>query len=357
MFYQPLKFLMQDNAQDKILATLKDISQRVSIAPSTISRLLNGDPTLSISAGKKEEIHNVVKELGYISPKRGKKKALDGEHQPTRTLPTSVIQELELVVVNFLTPSEEINDPYFTSIRVGIQDRCYVKQIPIRSIHRDQLQAHSYLLNKAIAVIAVGHFRSDEIKLMYSHNRNLIFVDSNPLGSRSDAVVLDRDAAAQEVVENMIKCGVQRPAFIGNAEERLHQFRLITKQHGCYEESLCKISKEYCIESGYKAMMEMLRQPITPDVVYAGTDMVAVGVYRAIYEHGLSIPEDIKVIGFNDIPSAQHMSPSLTTMRLYPFEMGKEAVNLYLELVEGRKVKKTIYFGHEFIWRDSFIKP
>lgn len=79
-------------------------------------------------------------------------------------------------------------------------------------------------------------------------------------------------------------------------------------------------------------------------MVYAATDIVAVGVYRAIYEAGLTIPTDIQVIGTNDISSARHMSPSLTTMRLFPFEMGEIAIDMFIEKMEGRKYKNG------FIW-------
>ncbi len=339
------------------MATLKDISQRVNIAPSTISRLLNGDPTLSVSESKRQEILSVVEELGYRSPKRSKHKSVKSNTLPTNDESNVIEKQIEVIVVNFLSPSEEIGDPYFTSIRVGIQEQCFKQELSLRSFHKDQMASQATLMRQAPGVIAVGHFSEAEIKQMFDYNKNIIFVDSNPVGCRSDAVLLDRDAAASEVMEYIIASGAKRPAFIGNAEERYHQFRTITQKHGCYNENLCEVSKEYCIESGYQAMLVMLDAPLPPDVVYAGTDMVAVGVYRAIYERGLSIPEDIKVIGFNDIPSAQHMSPPLTTMRLFPFEMGREAVNLYLEIAHGRKVKKAIYFGHEFIWRESFVIP
>lgn len=338
------------------MTTLKDISQRVNTSPSTISRLLNGDPTLSVSEAKRKEILSVVEQLGYRSPKRGKRAVLSQKDSGSAELPAAV-QGQEVVVINFLSPSEEIGDPYFTSIRVGIQEQCFKRHLPLRSIHKLQISAHVSVIKQAAAIIAVGHYSAQEVEQMFSYNNNLIFVDSNPIGCRADSVILDRDAAAFEVMQHIIASGAKRPAFIGNAEERYHQFKAITQERGIFDQKFCDVSKEYCIESGYQAMQEMLNYPIIPDVVYAGTDMVAVGVYRAIYEKGLSIPEDITVIGFNDIASAQHMSPPLTTMRLFPFEMGKEAVNLYLEIVEGRKVKKTIYFGHEFIWRESFLKP
>ncbi|QXO18842.1 LacI family DNA-binding transcriptional regulator [Vibrio ostreae] len=335
-----------------ILTTLKDIAVRANISTSTISRFLNNDPTLSVSDKKKQAILEAVDALGYKSPQRSKKNFNQTSSDDTQDCEINY----ELVLVNFLTPTQEIDDPYFTSIRAGIQNRCLEKGITLRSLHIHQIEANQVLLRNAAAVVAVGHFSNEEVSLLYHTNKNLIFVDSNPLGLKTDSVLIDRTALAHDVMSFIITSQCKKPAFIGNNEERLHAFREVTQSHGLYIESLCKVSKEYCIESGYQAMKEMLQHKTLPDVVYAATDMVAVGVYRAIYEHGLSIPEDIQVIGTNDISSARHMSPSLTTMRLFPFEMGEAAIDMFIETLAGRRHKKTVLFSHEFIWRDSFTK-
>ncbi|EGQ8121624.1 TPA: LacI family DNA-binding transcriptional regulator [Vibrio cholerae] len=332
------------------MATLKDIAQKAKISTSTISRFLNEDPTLSVSEDKKRAILEAVESLGYQSPKRSKKQF--APHEITKNHDPVGVQNV--VMLNFLTPTQEIDDPYFTSIRAGIQNRCLEKGIDLRTIHLDQINTNIDQIKKAPAIIAVGHFSKHIVDTLYQANQNIIFVDSNPLGSQTDSVLIDRLALSNEVMHNMLRSRCKRPAFIGNNEERLHTFRKITKECSLYHDELCKVSKEYCIESGYQAMKEMLQLKELPDVVYAATDMVAVGVYRAIYEAGLTIPTDIQVIGTNDISSARHMSPSLTTMRLFPFEMGETAIDMFIEKMEGRKYKKTVLFGHEFIWRDSF---
>jgi LacI family transcriptional regulator len=332
--------------------TLRNLAQHLKISTSTISRFLNEDPTLSIGEDKKQLIIDAVSELGYISPKRGKRKQAGDSGQTAKISQ----QTLDLLIVNFLTPTEEIDDPYFTSIRAGIQSRCQEKYINLQSIHISSIQSSSTLLKSASAIIAVGHFSETEIISLKLFNQQLIFVDSCPLGLKSDSVTINREALASEVVSYMINQKCLRPAFIGNNETRLHVFQAMMKQQGLYRDSFCKVSKEYCIESGYQATVEMLASTPYPDVIYAATDMVAVGVYRAVYEKGLSIPDDVQVIGTNDISSARHMSPSLSTMRLYPFEMGVESVNLFIERDSGRKFNKNLVFGHDFISRGSFPK-
>jgi len=331
------------------LATLKDIATLTKMSTSTISRVINHDPTLSISDAKRTEIFKQVKELRYTSPKQRKAQRNDISHNVITSE-----NQLELVMVNFLDPMREISDPYFTSIRVGIENSCFKNKISVRTIRRGQIEKNTHILSQPKAVIVVGHFDKREIDLMYQYNRNLIFIDSNPLGRHCDAVLFNRYAAAQELVGYIIASGSKYPAFIGNDETRLHVFRELTKQNNLYHEEHCIVSREFCIESGYRAMQQILKTKHLPDVIFAATDVVAMGVYRAIYEKDLKIPEDIKVVGMNDISTSAHMNPSLSTMKLYPMEMGETAVELFLELVNGRKVKKMVHLGYDFIKRDSF---
>lgn len=340
------------------MATLKDIADKVGVASSTVSRVLNQDDTLSITAEKRQLINKVAIELGYLSPIQRKKQRQQQSAIAARThYKLANGDALNLVVVHCLSPNEELNDPYYTAIRIGIENSCHQHNIALRNTFANNLAANSSFLQQAQAVICVGHFKDQDVTLIQSLNPNLIFVDSNPLDKQCDVVQFDREAASREIVGNMISADVQRPAFIGNDETRLHVFREMTQAHGIYDSARCKVSTNFCIDSGYLAMTEMLSTQPWPDVVFAATDIIAIGVYRAIQERDIEIPKDIQVISMNDIPTAQHMNPSLTTMRLYATEMGEAAVDLFMELVAGRQYHKTVQLGYEMIWRKSFAKP
>nr|UKE85879.1 hypothetical protein KXZ65_17010 [Pectobacterium sp. PL152] len=88
---------------------------------------------------------------------------------------------LNLAVVHFLTPSEELNDPYFTAMRIGIENRCHHFNISLRNFFTTNLSSNSHTLAQAQAIICVGHFSDSDIALIYSLNKNLIFIDSAPL--------------------------------------------------------------------------------------------------------------------------------------------------------------------------------
>ncbi|MFM2479947.1 LacI family DNA-binding transcriptional regulator [Celerinatantimonas sp. YJH-8] len=337
------------------MATIKQIAQQAGVAASTVSRVLSHDITLSVSKEKRQRIEQIAKQLGYLSPTQRKQQQNTDVGVVARShFQTPSMTDLHLLVVHFLTPTQELNDPYFTSIRIGIENRCHHFNIGLRSSFTNNLPSNMRFMEQAQGVICVGHFSLEHIQLIRSINRNLIFIDSNPLPKLADAVTFDRKSAAREIVRYIIESGAKRPAFIGNQEDRLYVFRQMTQEAGIYCEPLCKISPNFCIDSGYQAMAEILDSPLQPDVVFAATDIIAIGVYRAIQERGIDIPGKIQVVGMNDIPTSQHLNPSLTTMRLYPAEMGEAAVDLFMELVEGRSYKKNVQLGFDMIWRESF---
>lgn len=340
------------------MATIKQIAQLAGVAVSTVSRVLNHDPSLKVSREKRAKIEQIATELDYQSPSQRKRRRQKQANLVGRShFLQATSTELQLQVVHFLTPTEELSDPYFTAIRIGIENRCHQFNISFRSCFTNNLPYHLGLVHQAQGVICVGHFSPGDIELIQEANPNLIFIDSNPAPKRADAVTFDRQGAAREIVQSVIASGARHPAFIGNREDRLFVFQQLTQNAAIYDEALCKISSNFRIDEGYQAMAEILDAGAQPDVVFAATDIIAIGVYRAIQERGIEIPAQIQVVGMNDIPTAQHLSPSLSTMRLYPTQMGEAAVDLFLELVEGRHYHKNVQIGYEMIWRESFQPP
>ena len=338
------------------MATIKDIASMAGVASSTVSRVLNDDPTMSVTKEKRKIIREIAKELGYSTPTMKKKEShQEDEYFVARTHFKLVNRaELNIAVVHFLTPIEELSDPYFTAVRIGIEKRCHQFNIALRNTFISNLPSSSGFIKQAQAVICVGHFSPHDVQQIYTLNPNLIFVDSEPMQHSCDSVLFDRKNAAIEIVLNIVNSGAVRPAFIGNNESRLHVFRELTQAAGIYDDALCKVSDAFCIKSGYQAMCELLNRDEMPDVVFAATDIIAIGVYRAIQERSIDIPKTIKVIGMNDIPAAQHFSPPLTTMKLFPIEMGESAVDLAIERASGRHYKKKVLLGYKMMWRESF---
>ncbi|WP_432468528.1 LacI family DNA-binding transcriptional regulator [Agarivorans sp. Z349TD_8] len=339
------------------MAKLSDISKMTGVSPSTVSRVINQDPTLSISHDKREKILEVAASLAYLSPRQRRQNQPEQQRIIARANYQRGHQSpIQLCVVYHHSAEQELDDPYFTYIRLGLEHKCQMHDITLKRVFKKDLSKHERELSQSNGVICVGNFTDAEIDYILSLNAQLVCVDYSPNALNVDTVLCDRTKAAEFVVNTMLKNGTQRPAFIGNQDERLQVFRALTQQQGLYDAARCIVSERFCIDSGFDGMNKMLRNCTAPDILFAATDIVAMGAIKAIHQHGIRIPEDIQVISINDIPSAEHLHPSLSTLRLYPHDMGETAVSLLLERFEGRCVSKSVIVGFQFIWRDSFLK-
>src|SRR5690606_19671657 len=109
-------------------------------------------------------------------------------------------------------------------------------------------------------------------------------------------------------------------------------------------------------QSGYRLGARLMEVERRPDAIVTCNDNIAIGLYRAIAERGLSIPDDVAVASFDDISVAQFMNPPLTTIRLPAEQIGETAVELLLERVGGRELAKRISLASQIVWRGSTVE-
>ena len=117
---------------------------------------------------------------------------------------------------------------------------------------------------------------------------------------------------------------------------------------------------DFSIESGYHAMHKILAQRHLPTALFAGNDTIAVGAISALHEAGLSVPGDVAIVGFDDLPIAAYISPRLTTVATQPIAQGEQAALAAIELLRGQSVgKRNCNLSLEFIVREScgFAQP
>ncbi|WP_256204309.1 substrate-binding domain-containing protein [Planococcus faecalis] len=114
----------------------------------------------------------------------------------------------------------------------------------------------------------------------------------------------------------------------------------------------------YDPKDGYTNLREMLAGKVKPTAVFVANDTIAVGCYKAAFELGVKIPEDLSIVGFNDVATAKYMMPPLTTVKLYTEVMGETAVDLLIDrLTTKREVSKKIIIDTKLVIRESSAKP
>ncbi|MBP2551506.1 LacI family transcriptional regulator [Neorhizobium galegae] len=353
------------------MVTIKEIAKAAAVSPATVSRVLNYDPTLSISPAKRQAVIETAEALNYATP-RNRNRAQAGPLQ----LPNRVLAIPRLAIVHFLEPSEELIDPYYIGVRLGIENRCREYRIEAVKVFHSEAVTAGALLQSVSGAIVVGKHSRQEIAWLFEHARHLVFADFVPRREDLDYVCSDLGLATRKILDGLASAGYQRIAFIGAhdpvsadggmfGERRCRAYIEWQRERGGFDADLMALSspddhrhgQNLRLEVGYEQAKVILARTTRPDALVMANDNLAIGAYRAIQEAGLSIPNDIAVVSYNDIPVAQFLNPPLSTMRILSEAIGETAVDLLVERIQGREYAKHVILPTEMIWRESCRKP
>ncbi|MFC4798386.1 LacI family DNA-binding transcriptional regulator [Neobacillus sp. GCM10023253] len=326
------------------MATIKDIADLAQVSMATVSRVLNYDETLNVSPETRKRIFEAAEELNYVitpKKKKTKKKGLIGLYYS---------YSLE----------EELIDTYYLSIRVALEKKLENMGMELYKISKEDTKKS---VSKLDGIICLGTFKKADIELIKSLDRLSVFVDANPDENYFDSVVIDFNSATKNALNYLIELGHQNIGFIGGVETDMYGnrfkdlrqdvFESYLKEKGIFKEDFVKIGG-YNPKDGYLILKELLSGDVRPTAVFVANDSIAVGCYKAAYELGVKIPNDLSIVGFNDVSSAQYMVPPLTTVKLYTEIMGETAVDLLLErIATKREICKKVTIHTKLIIRGS----
>ena len=309
------------------MATIRDIAKLAGVSPATVSRVLNYDQELSVAQETKQRIFEVAEELNYTKHKRANKAV------------KSVIR-----LVQWYNEAEELADLYYLSIRLGIEKKAEELNIQIR---RETLNDLSD--TQVSGTIALGKFDAEQIRQLRKVDDNLLFVDFDGMNMGLNSIVVDFDQSLNLVIDYFIQQGHQKIGILSGKEATKHNLQPIE------DRPEFTLTAAFSMEAGKTAMTKFLMETKEyPNALFASSDALAVGAMQAIQEAGLKIPEDISVIGFNDVSVAKYVSPSLSTVKVETEWMGELAVSTILELAkEVSPVPRKITLGTKLIQRDS----
>ncbi|MDB1124086.1 transcriptional regulator EbgR [Vibrio algarum] len=326
------------------MATLKDIATKAGVSLATVSRVLNDDPTLSVKDETKHRILEIAEELEYrtSSAKRANQARKNPHHF--------------LAVYNYKQQAE-VNDPYYLSIRHGIETQCEKLGVKLTNCYEGDLPRSA---KKVTGILLVGRNTSFVLEQVKQYTDNICYVDFNDINSPYDSIDVDLVRISKEIVDFFINQGYNRIGYIGGQDQANHTdiretaFTEYGVLRGVVTET--DIYKgDFSSSSGYKLAKEMLAKNVPfPNALFVASDSIAIGVLRAIQEHKLSIPEDIALISVNDIPTARFTFPSLSTVRIHSEMMGIQGVNLLIEKDrDGRALPIQVYVPSKLKLRDT----
>jgi LacI family transcriptional regulator len=338
------------------MATIKEIAQKANVSIATVSRVLNYDPGISVADETRKRIFEVAQQLNYKTLRQRSGIA--------------VKERYRVGLVNWYSDQEEMLDPYYLAIRLGIERECFQRKMDLVKLYMEpkgNSDSKDWPGESLDGMIAIGRFEKEDLNRFPIGLGNIVFVDSSPDDNRFDSVVIDLRKSVSEVVDYLIGLGHETIGYIGGhnkvnnkrvRDEREKVFMENLAAHGLFDAELVFTGNHLYSEDGYKLMKKALSGNKVPTAFFIENDSMAVGALRALHEAKMQIPHDISIIGYNDIAIAEFLQPPLTTVKVHMEHMGETAVELLADrLVAKREIAKKIVLPTRLKIRESSGAP
>ncbi|WP_243297818.1 LacI family DNA-binding transcriptional regulator [Bacillus litorisediminis] len=326
------------------MANIQQVAQKAGVSVATVSRVLNNAP--SVSPKTRLKVENAIRDLNYEPSMLG------------RNLRNS---ESRLLLV--LLPS--ISNPFYTEIINGIQNTAIANSYNILLCETDSNpQRENIYFNMVKNKLADGVISMDPTVNMQklnelAENHPVILCSEYEEGGCLPYVTIDNELAAYQAVKHLIKLGNEKIALINSDEKFLYA----RQRRNGYERALKEFNlpirnewiyhtKDLDFQNGVQAMRMLLQLDEKPSAVFAVSDTLAIGALKEVNMNGLHVPNDIAIVGFDNISFSNMTNPTLTTISQPMYRMGVIAANMLISSIKGDKVENII-LDHELIIRES----
>ncbi len=326
----------------KTKATSIDIAHRAGVSQATVSRVLRGSPL--VNAQTRKRVEDVAKELNY---------KVDRHASSLRTQRSGT---LALLLFEDPTPDDSHINPFFLSMLGSITRACSRQgQDLLVSFQQlsDDWHADYEDSMKADGLILLGYgdyvLYRDKLDDLVVRGTHFVRWGAVLPDQPGISIGCDNYQGGRLAAEHLIEGGRRRVAFLGDASSHYPEF--LERYRGCNDalaaigcciDPALQVDAETSEEAGHAAACELLRRDVNFDAVFAASDLIAIGAMRALGEQGRRIPEDVAVVGFDDIPTARFARPSLTTIAQDTTRAGQLLVETLMQLVRDEPATGTI---------------
>ena len=331
-------------------ATMRDVAEHAGVSIQTVSYVVN--QTGHISDETRNRVQRSIEALNYRR---------DPIAHSMRTRKTRMIA---LIIL-------DITNPVLSLIASTIEAEAYEQDYHVllyNTAHnpvREQTYLNEIGNRRADGVIIVNTINRENMAQLSVDGVPTVLIDSPILSSPVPVVSVDNSAGAYAATRHLIDLGHQRIAHIagsrdlGIARERGMAYLQAVQDCGLsYQRVVYAKSIQWGYESGYTAMSELLAEDTPPTAIFAASDALAIGAYRALAEAGLRVPDDMSVVGFDNIEASAYTTPPLTTVHQPFTELGHQAFSLLLNMLDGGShTLSNVLLPAEIIFRESTEVP
>ena len=315
------------------MVTIKDIAKLANVSLSTVSKALNNKP--DVSAATRKKVLEIAEKYNFIPNAFGK------------GLKSKTTENIGVIFCR--EPQPLSGNPFYSRVLEGIEAEVALNNYNL-VLHLTP-KSNQKVLPKMVrqkqvdGIILVGIFQKEFINTLLEHKTPFVMVDPKLTLDNCFQILIDNEHGAFMATQYLIKSGHRKIGFISGDLSRL-SFR---QRYNGYEKALksnnIPVNKEFIrtggIEKGYEYVKDLLSLKDRPTAIFSTNDINAIYGFKAVQEFNLKVPDDISIIGFDDIDLAKFSTPLLTTIRVYKEELGSIAVRTLFKIINNEADKPT----------------
>jgi len=331
--------------------TIKDVAKKAGVALSTVSLVLNDRP--NVAPETKARVRRAIEELNY---------------HPRRSAQT--LASHQTGNIGFILTDDHFShaEPFYTKIFLGTEfesrdHNFYVLLTTVPNTFRPALDTPRFLRERNVdGVVLAGRVPRGLCKVIHRLDLPHVYVDFAPPGRRGNVVLMDNRHGALLAMQHLFELGHRRIAFIGgelshpSIRDRFDGYKNALAEAGIgFEANLVHLDRDYTtVREGYRATAALFEKGVSFTALFAANDAMAIGAMQYLKEHGLTIPREISIVGYDDVEASEHSDPPLTTVHVEKEGMGAIAIRRLVEMIRTKKkLVGTLYTPVELVVRQS----
>ena len=312
---------------DVLMTTIHDVAKRAGVAAITVSRVINNSGYVSEETRRRVEA--AVVELGYVPS------------GPARSLRLKRTNSIALVLT-------DITNPFFTTVARGVEDVASEAGYTVTYCNTDEDEAKeqkniALLLQQQVdgILLVPALSKPDALLTIQGQELPVVVLDRRMPGAEADVVRCDSDDGAYQLTRYLLQLGHRRIAVLtgpegtSTADDRLAGYRRAVAEAGLHNVGQWVQRGSFTQTSGFEMTKAVMDQEEAPTAIFAANNFIGIGAMKALQALALSVPEDVALVGFDDLPAGLVMFPFLTVAAQPAYEMAREATSLLLARIAG----------------------
>ena len=338
-----------------MIPTIKDVAQKAKVSTATVSLVIHNNKR--ISERTKKKVLRVIRDLNY---------------RPSKMARGLVMRQTQNI--GFILTDDHFlkTEPFYTYIFLGTEfeargHKYYILLNTIPTVfEQDDCLPRFVKENNVDGIIIAGKVPPELISCIEPYHIPLVFVDYYPPTGDHYAILIDNIEGGRKATDYLISLGHRRIAFVGgdldhpSIYDRLQGYQSALKKANIPLDHTIIITTEKATsrESGAHAVRQLFQQQKQITAIFACNDAMALGALQYLTSTGLRVPQDVSIIGFDDVETGKHENIPLTTLRVPMIDMGGQATKMIVDILENKANKPhKVLIPAELIVRESTMRP